>query len=283
MNLLWKVSLCSDKIKIIIMYDIPEIVRHGVLPKDWSTVKKGKKTDKSNYRPVSLTPVPCKIMESIIKEKLLVHLESNQLLQDAQHGFTHGRSCLTNLLETLESWTNALDEGFGLDVIYLDYRKAFDSVLHKRMIAKLKTFGITGKTLTWLKSFLADRTMRVGIRGTFSHDDPVTSGVPKGSVIGPLLFILYVNELPDWIKNEIKMFVDDTMILCKIKTVKDAESLQADLNDLMEWSRRWQMAFNSDKCKVMHIGHRQDTKYYMSNQLKKYRRKETWESALHQI
>jgi len=86
--------------------------------------------------------------------------------------------------------------------------------------------------------------------------------------VGPLLFILYVNELPDWIKNEIKMFADDTKIWCKINTVKDAESLQADLNDLTEWSRRWQMAFNSDKCKVMHIGHRQDTKYYMSNQLK---------------
>jgi ribonucleases P/MRP protein subunit RPP40 len=149
----------------------------------------------------------------------------------------------------------------------LDYKKAFDSVPHRRLIEKLKTFGITGKVLKWLESFLSARTMRVGLRGTYSDEVPVISGVPQGSVIGPLLFILYVNELPDWIKNEMKMFADDTKIWCKIKTEKDGESLQKDLNELMDWSDKWQLSFNSEKCKVMHIGHKQGTRYYMSKEL----------------
>jgi len=127
-------------------------------------------------------------MESIIKEKLIKHLEANELLCKQQHGFRKGRSCLTNLLETLESWTQALDDGYGLDVVYLDYRKAFDSVPHQRLLQKLKEFGIKGKLSAWLESFLTSRSMTVGVRGAFSKFQEVLSRVPQGSVIGPLLF-----------------------------------------------------------------------------------------------
>jgi len=131
----------------------------GMLPDDWKTAnivpifKKGDHTNRTNYRPVSLMSVPCKIMESIIKEKLMKFLESNELLCKEQHRFWSGKSCLTNLLEALENWTQALDEGYGLDVVYLDYHKAFDSVPHRSLIEKLKTFGIKGKLLRcWITS-----------------------------------------------------------------------------------------------------------------------------------
>ena len=241
----------------------------GILPGDWKTAnivpifKKGDRTDKANYRPVSLTSVPCKIMESIIKEKLMKFLESNDLLCKEQHGFRSGRSCLTNLLGTLENWTKALDEGYGLDVVYLDYRKAFDSVPHRRLIEKLKTFGIKGKLLHWLDNFLTSRTMKVGLRGTFSELLEVLSGVPQGSVLGPLLFLLYVNELPSWIKCDMKMFADDTKLWCRITKDTDSVVLHDDLDSLQSWSDTWQLKFNADKCKVMHIGHSFQTKYYM--------------------
>ena len=202
-------------------------------------------------------------MESIIKDKLMRFLESNDLLCKEQHGFCGGRSCLTNLLETFENCTKALDEGYGLDVVYLDCRKAFDSVPHRRLIKKLKSFGINGKLLQRLDDFLTSRTMKVGLRGTFSQLLEVLSGVPQGSVLGPLLFLLYVNELPSWIKCDMKMFADDTKLWCRIKTDAENVVLQADLDSLQSWSDTWQLKFNADKCEVMHIGHSFQTKYYM--------------------
>ena len=123
-----------------------------------------------------------------------------------------GRSCLTNLLESLECWTQALDDVYGLDIIYLHYRKAFDSVPHKRLIEKLTTYGITGSLRKWIESFLTSRKMKVGIRGTFSEEIEVISGVPQGSVLGTLLFLLFVNDLPRLIVNSMKMFADDTKL-----------------------------------------------------------------------
>ena len=125
----------------------------GVIPQDWKTAsvvpifKKGSRTDAANYRPVSLTSIPCKIMESLIKASMSSFLEENKTITDRQHGFMKNRSCLTNLLECFENWTQALDEGFEVDVVYLDYRKAFDSVPILRLIEKLKTYGLKGKVL----------------------------------------------------------------------------------------------------------------------------------------
>jgi len=152
-----------------------ESFQSAILPSDWKSAnivglpifKKGNKTDPNNYRPVSLTSVPCKIMESIIKDSITTFLEQNHVISYSQHGFTKGRSCLTNLLESLEQWTHALDNGYGVDILYLDYRKTFDSVPHQRLIHKLSTLGCQGKLLLWVESFLYNRTMRVGVRGSY--------------------------------------------------------------------------------------------------------------------
>ena len=247
----------------------------GHVPLDWKTAnivpiyKKGSKTDPANYRPVSLTSVPCKIMESFIKEALLKHLNQFNMISQLQHGFIEGKSCLTNLLESLECWTKALDEGYGVDVLYLDYRKAFDSVPHKRLLQKLTLYGINGSTLIWIENFLTLRTTRVGVRGYFSGWFQVLSGVPQGSVLGPLLFLLFVNELPSWIVNSMRMFADDTKVWAYIRSTEDSQSLQKDLDSLTTWSNEWLLHFNPDKCKIMHIGHKFDTKYYMLDDSRK--------------
>jgi len=146
---------------------------------------------------------------------------------------------LTNLLESLECWTKALDEGYGVDVLYLDYRKAFDSVPHKRLLQKVSLYGINGSALMWIENFLTLRTTRVGVRGYFSDWFQVLSGVPQGSVLGPLLFLLFVNELHSWIVNSMRMFADDTKVWTYIRSTEDSQSLQKDLDSLTTWSKEW--------------------------------------------
>ena len=148
------------------------------------------------------------------------------------------RSSLTNLLETLEAWTEALDNGLGVDVLFLDYRKAFDSVAHKKLIEKLQLFGIQGNMLRWIEQFLVGRSMRVRVKGVYSALIEVLSGVPKGSVLGPLLFLLFVNDLPEWIVSSLKMFADDTKLWITLKSKTDSAILQNDLDNLITWSNQ---------------------------------------------
>jgi len=206
-----------------------------------------------------------KLSTNIIKEALSKFLETNTILCKEQHGFTGGRSCLTNLLETFANWTRILDEGYGLDVVYLDYRKAFDGVPHCRLLEKLKGFGINSRLLVWLEDFLVSRTMKVGIRGAFSELQEVLSGVPQGSVLELLLFLLFVNELPTWIINDMRMLADDTKLWCRIRKDTDSVTLQQDIDFLSTWSNIWQLKFNAEKCKVMHIGHSFETEYYITD------------------
>ena len=187
------------------------------------------------------------------------------MLKNTQHGFRSHRSCTTNLLEYLESITSAIDEGENVDSIYLDFSKAFDKVPHKRLMLKLKSFGIDGKLLKWISEWLQGRMQRVVTSGCKSDWAKVLSGVPQGSVLGPLLFIMYINDLDDVVGCEVSKFADDTKIFQRICTDDARNTLQQDLNRLGEWSEKWQMKFNEDKCNVMHFGSSNPKKKYTLN------------------
>jgi len=206
-------------------------VSQGELPNDWKRAnvtpihKKGAKDEASNYRPVSLTSVVCKLLETVVKDQIVAFLNEEDTVSDKQHGFVKGRSCLTNLLEVFEHWTTCLDEGYGVDVVYLDYRKAFDTVPHQRLLTKLRQMGLGSGLTKWIGSFLTNRLMRVLVNGQGSPWIAVISGVPQGSVLGPLLFLLFVNELPEWIKTNIRLFADDTKLWTQISRPEDAVKL----------------------------------------------------------
>ena len=149
-------------------------------------------------------------MESIIRDEVIEHLMTNSLVNDAQHGFVPGRSCITQLLTTLEDWTSVLDAGEDVDVIYLDIKKAFDSVPHLRLSSNLEAYNITGQIKDWISEFLHDRRQRVVINSAKSNWSKVKSGVPQGSVLAPILFALYINDLPENLKSKAKIYADDT-------------------------------------------------------------------------
>ena len=232
----------------------------GSLPQDWKCAhvtpihKKGARNLVSNYRPVSLTSIFSKMMESLIKDHIMNYLTRYNLISPYQFGFTPGRSCTTQLLHVLDYLTKHLDNGYSIEMIYLDFRKAFDSVPHQRLIHKLSSIGLQGNILKWIKSFLTNRTQQVVLNGRKSSTVPVTSGVPQGSVLGPLLFSIFINDLPSIVSSPTFMFADDTKIFRVIRNEEDHLALQKDLNLLHEWSLQWQLNFNVAKCKHLHFG-----------------------------
>ena len=257
---------CAEELALPLAILMNQSIKEGSIPSEWKlanvtpTLKKGKKTFPGNYRPVSLTSVICKTMESIIRDHLLEHFEENQLLSDCQHGFVRGRSCSTNLLAVLDLWTQTLDEEGSIDTIYLDFAKAFDTVPHERLLRKLQGYGIEGHLLSWVRDFLSGRRQRVVVNGEGSQWGEVLSGIPQGSVLGPLLFVCFVNDLPDDVKSATFLFADDTKIFAKVPD--ESRTLQADLDRLQQWSDSWQLKFNAEKCKVMHIGRNMDHANY---------------------
>ena len=239
-------------------------LQEGKVPDDWKIAhvtaifKKGKHTSPGNYRPVSLTSIICKLLESIIRDRLMEFLDARSLLSEDQHGFRSGRSCVTQLLEIIEIWSSMLDEGGSIDVVYLDFRKAFDSVPHQRLLKKAEAYGIRGKLLLWIESFLTGRKQRVIVNGDKSTWADVVSGIPQGSVRGPILFLIFIDDLPDSIEGLVKIFADDTKVFSAIHDEEDSKSLQKDLDSLSEWSDKWQLHFNVSKCGVMYYGNRSE-------------------------
>ena len=232
----------------------------GKIPKEWKTAyvtpifKKGSKLTPSNYRPVSLTCIACKVMEKVVRARVMKHLQDNNLISMEQHGFVPGRSTITQLLEVLDMWTNIIEEGGSVDIIYMDYQKAFDSVPHRRLIEKVKAHGVGGQVLRWIQDFLSERRQRVVINGTQSQEADVTSGIPQGSVLGPLLFVVFINDLPQNVKSTVKMFADDTKLFGRSDNVQGQQNIQKDLDQLQQWSDKWQLKFHPQKCAVMKIG-----------------------------
>jgi ribonucleases P/MRP protein subunit RPP40 len=176
------------------------------------------------------------------------------LFNRAQFGFRTRRSCILQLLESMEHWTDALDRGLPVDIVYLDFKKAFDSVPHKRLLKKLSSYGISGTLLDWVADFLHGRLQRVRVGESFSDWADVISGVPQGSVLGPLLFLIFINDLPESLGCCIKLFADDTKLYSIISDDESADLLNNDLQALLEWSNRWQLDFNQKKCAILHLG-----------------------------
>ena len=157
----------------------------------------------------------------------MTHMTDNAMFSKAQYGFRPGRYCVTQLLEVNESWTRILDAGGVVDAVYFDFAKAFDTVPRERLLRKCYAHGIQGSTLTWIRSFLTGKSQRVVVNGADSSWSQVTSGIPQGSVLGPLLFLLFINDMPDDIMSSIKIFPDDTTVYKDVQTEEDMLTLQS--------------------------------------------------------
>ncbi|KAL8610848.1 hypothetical protein ACOMHN_056703 [Nucella lapillus] len=232
----------------------------GQIQEDWKTAfitpifKKGSKTTPFNYRPVSLTCIACKVIERMARERVMDHLQRNQLISEEQHGFVPGRSTITQLLEVMDTWTSIIDEGGSVDVVYMDYQKVFDSVPHRRLLGKVRAHGVEWKVLGWIQDFLKERRQKVVINGIHSQDADVTSGIPQGSMLGPLLFVMFINDLPRVVKSEVKMFADNTKLYGRSDTAQGIQDMQDDLDQLQMWSDQWLLRFHPQKCAVMKLG-----------------------------
>ena len=236
------------------------IFKSGNIPSKWKLAnvvpvfKIGDKNSVTNYRPISLTSLPMKILEYCIKDLLMSQCE--HLIKDNQHGFRSNKSCLTQLLPYVDKLSVAMNNKSRIDAVYFDFAKAFDSVNHDLILYKLKNkFGIDGLLLQFMRDYLRDRKQQVVINGSKSDLLPVLSGVPQGSILGPLLFVLFIDDICDEVSEgtELALYADDTKIWREILCDEDQTILQNDINRLFEWSVRNLMNFHPDKCKVIHV------------------------------
>ena len=242
----------------------------GTLPSDWKRAfitpifKKGSPQQASNYRPVSLTSVPSKIMEHIISSQIMQHMEKHGILCDNQHGFRKYRSCESQLITTINEISKNMDNGNQTDLILLDFSKAFDKVNHLSLLRKLEHYGVRGHTLLWIKDFLSSRSQEVILDGSSSETSTVLSGVPQGTVLGPLLFLIYINDLPQYVSpgTQVKLFADDSAVYRKITSPQDHVVLQKDLENLVKWEQAWSMEFHPDKCQLLRITLKKNTSNY---------------------
>ena len=248
-----------EEIAPIIQIIFDRSLKTGKLPADWMKAnvmpvfKKGDKSLAANYRPISLTCILCKVLEHILASNIVKHLDGQGILYDLQHGFREKRSCETQLIMLIEDFARNASVGKQTDIILLDFSKAFDKVNHSKLLWKLHQYGIRGHVLNWVRAFLGSRSQRVVIEGEESESIPVTSGVPQGSVLGPILFLIYINDLPDEVCSQVRLFADDTALYLTMESEDSGSTLQSNLDILSMWETRWDMEFNPSKCQVVHV------------------------------
>jgi hypothetical protein len=251
---------CASTIAAPLTLIFKKSMIEGYVPEDWRRAhiaplfKSGDRSLPSNYRPISLTSQVAKLFEKLVKRQLYNFCEDHNIISPKQHGFRAGLSCQSNLLECTNYLSVALDNHSPCDVIFLDISKAFDTVPHDILIRKLENFGIAGNLLRWINSFLGGRKQRVVHEGATSKWSDVASGVPQGTVLGPLLFSLFINDLPNDITSPINLFADDVKLYCVALSQADHANIQRDLDRIGRWADLNGMKFNATKSAVLHFG-----------------------------
>ena len=244
-------------LQIILRRSLDEGRIHDIFKEAYVTPlhKGGSKMNPANYRPVSLTSHVMKIFERVVKTHLVGHLKRHGMMKSNQHGFVSGRSTQTQLLQHYSDVHDALIEGVRIDTVYLDFAKAFDKVNHNILIKKVIEHKIKGKVGIWIKNFLLGRKYRVVANGEMSEEYEVISGVPQGTVLASILFIIMISDIDDDLKNSIsRLFADDTKVSAKIRTYEDTVLLQQDLDKIYKWADENLMEFNEKKFEQMSHG-----------------------------
>ena len=262
---------CSNEISPTLALIYNESLARGDVPDEWRQAnvspvfKKGEKYDAANYRPVSLTCICCKTLEHILVSNINKHLALDSILADCQHGFRSQRSCETQLVQFVHDIISNLDGAVNrghkqTDLIIMDFAKAFDKVPHRRLLHKLEYYGIRGSTHKWINSWPSGRTQQLVLDGKASDPVPVLSGVPQGSVLSPVLFLIFINDLLDYIRSSVRLFADDCVLYRYIHSLQDCLTLQEDLTSLGQWEADRQMKFNVAKCHSMRVTRHQHHK-----------------------
>lgn len=254
-------KLCAYELADIFTLLFQSSLNQGKVPHDWKKAhimplfKKGERTNAENYRPVSLTSIASKLLEHIIHSNIMDHLDRFDVLKDSQHGFRQKRSCESQLITTINDFSECLNSKGQIDAVLLDFSKAFDKVDHEGLIFKLENLGVRHSLLFWIKSFLIGREQRVLVDGKQSSSKPVLSGVPQGTVLGPLLFLIYINDISNKLSpgTSIRLFADDSLLYRRINNPSDSVILQNDLNKLQSWEQEWKMEFHPGKCQLLRI------------------------------
>eukprot|EP00745_Piridium_sociabile_P040062 TRINITY_DN76314_c0_g1_i2.p1 TRINITY_DN76314_c0_g1~~TRINITY_DN76314_c0_g1_i2.p1 ORF type:complete len:1167 (+),score=240.29 TRINITY_DN76314_c0_g1_i2:25-3525(+) len=259
---------CADVLAPALRCIFQQSLDTGDLPRDWRSAniacafKKGDKHQAENYRPISLTSVASKLLEHIVCHHLHKFFDQLNVLTPLNHGFRTGYSCETQLLTTTHDLFKSFEADTQVDVAVLDFSKAFDTVPHNKLLFKLSHYGVRGLTHRWIKNFLTRRTMKVVLDGEESREVPVESGVPQGTVLGPLLFLCHINDLPATVKSNVRLFADDCLLYRQIETFSDHLTLRDDLKRLEQWATDWGMRFNPKKCCIISI--KKETDYFYS-------------------
>ena len=243
---------------IFLIYDT-SLKNHSV-PEDWKKArvvpiyKSGSRADPGNYRPISLTSVLGKILEHIISSQMWEHIQSEDILTNKQHGFRKGLNTTTQLLHVTHMAGKSVNEKKHFNMISFDFKKAFDKVCHEMLINKLHSQKFPLQIINWIKQWLSGRTSVVTVNSRTSSSFPVSSGVPQGSVLGPLLFLLYIDDITQNIESDIRLYADDALLCRNVENDDDALVFQRDIQNMFNWSQRWRMVFNVSKCVHIEIG-----------------------------